>query len=136
MGHEVAHALANHGAQRMSAGTIQQGLGILGAKLLENEPEKKRDLFLKAYGIGSNVAGILPFSKGHENEADIVGMQLRTIAGYDPADAASLWERMAALSGGQAPPEFLSTHPASETRVKDLEALMPEALEYYKPENK
>ena len=92
MGREVAHALANHGAQLMSAGTIQQGLGILGAKLLENEPEKKRDLFLKAYGIGSNVAGILPFSRGHENEADIIGMQLMALAGYDPAEAASLWD--------------------------------------------
>ena len=81
MGHKVAHALANHGAQRMSAGTIQQGLGILGAKFLENEPEKKRDLFLKAYGIGYNVAGMLPFSRAHEKEADIIGMQLMAIAG-------------------------------------------------------
>ncbi len=69
----------------MSAGTIQQGLGILGGKIIENEPAKKRDLFLKAYGIGSNVAGILPFSRGHENEADIIGMQLMSIAGYGPA---------------------------------------------------
>ena len=90
MGHEVPHALANHGAQCMSAGTIQQGLGILGIKLLENESEKKRDLSLKAYRIGSNVAGVLPLSRGHENEADIIGMQLMSIAGYGPAEAASL----------------------------------------------
>lgn len=85
MGHEVPHALANHVTQCMRAGTIQQGLGVLGTKLLENEPEKKRDLSLKAYRIWSNVAGILPFSRGHENEADIIGMQLMSIAGYGPA---------------------------------------------------
>ena len=128
MGHEVAHALANHGAQRMSAGTIQQGLGILGAKLLENEPEKKRDLFLKAYGIGSNEAEILPFSRGHENEADIIGMQLMAIAGYDPAEAASLWERMKAQSPGSKTPQILSTHPSHQARISNLRKNAPQAL--------
>ena len=128
MGHEIAHALANHGAQRMSAETIQQGLGILGAKLLENEHEKKRDLFLKAYEIGSNIAGILPFSRGHENEADIIGMQLMAIAGYIPAEAASLWERMRAQSPNSKTPQILSMHPSHQTRISNLRKNAPQAL--------
>lgn len=82
--------------------------GHFGRKLLENEHEKKRDLFLKAYEIGSNIAGILPFSRGHENEADIIGMQLMAIAGYIPAEAASLWERMQAQSPNSKTPQILS----------------------------
>ena len=128
MGHEVAHALANHGAQRMSAGIIQQGLGILGAKLLENEPEKKRDPFLKAYGIGYNVAGMLPFSRAHEKEADIIGMQLMAIADYDPLEAASLWERMQAQTPDTKTPQILSTHPSPQTRISNLRKNAPQAL--------
>ena len=112
----------------MSAGTIQKGLGILGAKLLENEPEKKRNLFLKAYGIGSNVAGILPFSRGHENEADIIGMQLMAIAGCDPAEAASLWGHMQAQSPVSKTPQTLSTHPSHQTRISNLRKNAPQAL--------
>lgn len=88
MGHEVAHALSNHGAQRMSIGTIQQGLGVLVSQIADKEPEKKKDLILKAYGVGTNVAAVLPFSRAHENEADLIGMQLMTIAGFKPEEAA------------------------------------------------
>lgn len=120
MGHEVAHALANHGQQRMSAGMVQQGVNVLGNVALD---EKSRNVFNQYYGVGSNVLGMLPFSRAHETEADRIGLILTAIAGYNPDEAANLWRRMGAASGGQAPPEFLSTHPATTTRITNLEAL-------------
>ena len=134
MGHEVAHALANHGGERMSQGMIaQMGLGTLAAAMGES-PSLTRQLLLQSIGMGTQL-GVLKFSRDNESEADHIGLILMAKAGYDPRAATSFWERMSALSGGQAPPEFLSTHPASETRVKDLEALLPEALKYYKEAN-
>ncbi len=134
MGHEVAHALANHGGERMSQGMIaQMGLGTLGAAMGEN-PTLTKQLLLQSIGMGTQL-GVLKFSRSNESEADHIGLILMAKAGYNPEAATSFWQRMAALSGGQAPPEFLSTHPESETRVNDLQALMPEALKYYKSEN-
>ena len=124
MGHEVAHALANHGQQRMSAGMVQQGVNVLGNVALD---EKSINVFNQYYGVGSNVLGMLPFSRAHETEADRIGLILTAIAGYNPDEAANLWIRMGAASGGQAPPEFLSTHPATTTRITNLEALAPTA---------
>ncbi|WP_420574276.1 M48 family metallopeptidase [Kordia sp.] len=120
MGHEVAHALANHGQQRMSAGMVQQ-VGALGGNILIKD-DKSRQAFNQYYGVGSTVLGILPFSRKHENESDKIGVYLMAIAGYNPDEAAELWKRMGAKSNGQAPPEFLSTHPANETRIKNLQA--------------
>jgi predicted Zn-dependent protease len=120
MGHEVAHALANHGQQRMSAGYIQQGLALGGNILIKDD--KSRQAFNQYYGVGSNVLGMLPFSRAHENESDKIGIYLMAIAGYNPDEAPELWKRMGAKSSGKAPPEFLSTHPASATRVKNLQA--------------
>ncbi|MFK7750625.1 MAG: M48 family metallopeptidase [Kordia sp.] len=120
MGHEVAHALANHGQQRMSAAYIQQGLSVVGNIAITDA--KSRQAFNQYYGVGSNVLGMLPFSRKHENESDKIGIYLMAIAGYNPDEAAELWKRMGARSNGQAPPEFLSTHPASATRVKNLQA--------------
>jgi len=110
MGHEVAHALANHGQQRMAI-----------------KDEKSRNAFNQYYGIGSTVGVMLPFSRGHETEADRIGLYLTALAGYNPDEAANLWRRMGKASGGQAPPEFLSTHPATATRIANLEALAPTA---------
>jgi predicted Zn-dependent protease len=118
MGHEVAHALANHGQQRMSAAYIQQGLSVAGNIAIEDD--KSRQAFNQYYGVGSNVLGMLPFSRAHENESDKIGIYLMAIAGYNPDEAAELWKRMGAKSDGKAPPEFLSTHPSNETRVKNL----------------
>ncbi|WP_297766370.1 M48 family metallopeptidase, partial [uncultured Muriicola sp.] len=115
MGHEVAHALADHGAQRMSAGMAQQ-LGAVVGNVAINDPEK-RNIFNQAYGIGSTIGVMLPFSRSHETEADRIGLQIMAIAGYNPDEAAELWKRMKANSGGQAPPEFLSTHPSNDTRI-------------------
>lgn len=127
MGHEVAHALANHGQQRMSAGLLQQ-LGAVGTQLaVGNKDPQTQALVMQAYGIGSQVGGMLPFSRAHESEADMIGLTLMAIAGYDPINAVRVWERMSANSGGQAPPEILSTHPSNQTRIKELTALIPQA---------
>lgn len=125
MGHEVAHALANHGQQRMSAGMLQQGLAVAGNLAIKDD--KSRNAFNQYYGVGSNVLGMLPFSRSHETEADVIGLYLTAIAGYNPDEAANLWRRMAQASGGAAPPEFLSTHPANQTRIDNLTALAPTA---------
>ncbi|MCR9182826.1 MAG: M48 family metallopeptidase [Flavobacteriaceae bacterium] len=119
MGHEVAHALANHGQQRMSAGQLQQIGAVAGNIALANDPENQA-LFNTAYGVGSSVGVMLPFSRSHETEADKIGLTLMAIAGYEPAEAAELWRRMQKQGGGAAPPEFLSTHPASQTRINNI----------------
>lgn len=127
MGHEVAHALADHGAQRMSAGMLQQ-IGAVAGSVAIQDPEK-RNMFNQAYGLGSQLGVMLPFSRSHETEADRIGLQIMAIAGYNPDEAAKLWQRMKAASGGQAPPEFLSTHPSNDTRISNLTAWAPAAKE-------
>lgn len=122
MGHEVAHALADHGAQRMSAGTLQQ-LGAVAGNVAIQDPQK-RNIFNQAYGLGTTVGGMLPFSRSHETEADRIGIQIMAIAGYNPDEAADLWRRMRE-KGGAAPPEFLSTHPSTDTRIRNLESWAP-----------
>ncbi|MBO3116325.1 M48 family metallopeptidase [Winogradskyella sp. DF17] len=128
MGHEVAHALANHGQQRMSAAYIQQGLAVAGNVALSDD-QQALDIFNQSYGVASNVAGMLPFSRSHETEADKIGLYLMAVAGYNPDEASELWKRMKANSGGQAPPEFLSTHPSNDSRIQNLQALSPKAKE-------
>ncbi len=131
MGHEVAHAIANHGRERMSQGLVEQfGLSTIGAAMGQN-PGLTGQIFQQAIGMGANV-GMLKFSRGHESEADHIGLIFMAMAGYDPEQAPIFWERMTAMAGGQKPPEFLSTHPSDETRIKDLKGWMPEALGYYK----
>jgi predicted Zn-dependent protease len=126
MGHEVSHALANHGAQRMSAAQLQQ-LGAVGVALATgNQSDENKQLWQQAYGIGSQVGVMLPFSRSHESEADRIGLLLMAIAGYNPDAAISFWERMAAQKSSQTPPEFLSTHPADATRIAAIKALIPE----------
>ncbi|NOS92007.1 MAG: M48 family metallopeptidase [Cyclobacteriaceae bacterium] len=132
MGHEVAHAIANHGRERMSQGLLQQfGLSTLGSAMGQN-PTMTRQIFMEAVGMGANL-GMLKFSRTHESEADHIGLIFMAMAGYDPKQAPKFWERMTAGSNGQKPPEFMSTHPSDETRIKDLNAWMPEALQFYKP---
>jgi predicted Zn-dependent protease len=126
MGHEVAHALANHGQQRMSAAQYQGLVAVAGNVALSKDPKAQED-FNKYYGLGSTVGVMLPFSRSHESEADRIGLTLMAIAGYDPIEAANLWKRMQANAGGQAPPEFLSTHPSSQTRINNITSWAPEA---------
>ena len=125
MGHEVAHALANHGQQRMSAGQLQQLGAVAGNIALANNPENQ-NLFNTAYGVGTSVGVMLPFSRSHETEADHIGLILMAIAGYEPSAAAELWQRMQAQEQGT-PPEFLSTHPSSSTRIQNIQAWAPQA---------
>lgn len=126
MGHEVAHALANHGQQRMSAGQLQQLGAVAGNVALAKNPENQQ-IFNTAYGLGSNLGVMLPFSRSHETEADKIGLTLMAIAGYDPIVAADVWRRMQSQGGGGAPPEFLSTHPSSTTRIQNITAWAPAA---------
>ena len=127
MGHEVAHALANHGAQRMSAGILQQvGAGAVGVAI-DSKSDQEKQIWMTAYGGITQYGALLPFNRSHESEADKIGLILMAIAGYDPTTAISFWERMAANSGGNSPPEFLSTHPSDETRIKNIKNLIPEA---------
>lgn len=130
MGHEIAHAIANHGAERMSQGMASQlGMSALSIAMQE-KPEATQALLMQSIGMGTQL-GMLKFSRLHESEADKMGLIFMAMAGYDPHEAPDFWTRMAA-AGGQAPPEFLSTHPHPKTRIKDLNAAIPEAMKYYK----
>jgi len=127
MGHEVAHALANHGQQRQSAAYIQQGLAVVGNVAIKDE--QTLGIFNQSYGVASNVLGVLPFSRSHETQADEIGLTLMAVAGYNPDEAADLWRRMKANSGGASQPEFLSTHPSNDTRIENLTKWAPKAKE-------
>ena len=127
MAHEVAHAVADHGAQRMSAAQLQQVGGAVVGAAVGGRSEGTQQIIAQAYGLGTTVGGMLPFSRSHESEADRIGLTLMAIAGYNPSEAANLWRRMQQESGGQAPPEFLSTHPNPETRINNIEKWAPQA---------
>lgn len=127
MGHEVIHALFDHGRQRMSAGILQQGGAVALGLATMNQDQQTQQLFMTAYAGGSQMFGMLPFSRAHESEADRYGLILMAIAGYNPESAVAFWERMSAASGGQAPPEFMSTHPSHGTRIANLKRWIPEA---------
>lgn len=131
MGHEIAHAIAKHGNERMSQQLVLQLGGMALDVALKEKPEKTRQIFFQAYGIGSKVGVQLPYSRKHESEADKLGLVFMAKAGYDPREAIKFWERMAA-SGGNKPPEILSTHPSDDNRIKALKEFMPEAMKYYK----
>lgn len=127
LGHEVSHALANHGQQRMSAGMLQQ-LGAVGVgAAVGAKSEQTQQIAMTAYGAVTQYGGMLPFSRNHEIEADKIGLTLMAIAGYNPDQAIFFWERMSANAIGKATPEFMSTHPSDATRITQLKALIPEA---------
>ncbi len=132
MGHEIAHAIAEHGNERMSQMLMAQLGGMALSKALEEEPEKTQQLWMTAFGVGAQLGVLLPFSRLHESEADHLGLIFMAMAGYDPNNAVQFWERMAKMKQGQAPPEFLSTHPSDESRIKNLKELIPEAMQYYR----
>jgi predicted Zn-dependent protease len=130
MGHEIAHALAQHGNERMSQGLITQ-LGLSSLELaLSQKPEATRNLLLSAAGAGAQYGVLLPFSRKHETEADEIGLYLMAMAGYNPAEAAPFWDRMTKSGGGSRPPEFLSTHPDPTKRSETLKSLIPKAQAY------
>jgi len=128
MGHEIAHAIARHGAERMSQGAlVELGGAVVGAAAGQNA-----GVAMAAYGLGSQVGVMLPFSRSHEAEADRIGLILMARAGYDPRSALAFWDRMEAQNRGGSPPQFLSTHPGYETRRKAISDAIPEALQYYR----
>jgi predicted Zn-dependent protease len=132
MGHEIAHAIAKHGDERMSQGLVAQ-LGSAAAQVaVANRTPAAQNIFLSAFGVGAQL-GLLKYGRTQESEADHLGLIFMAMAGYDPQQSIPFWERMAAQKGGGgAPPEFLSTHPSDATRINDLKRLMPDALKYYK----
>src|SRR6185436_11125420 len=130
VGHEVVHALARHGSERMSQGVLAQ-IGLIGASIAMQtqgfSPATSQSA-MSALGVGTQVGVLLPFSRAHESEADYIGLLLAAEAGYDPHEAIHVWERMQQSSGGNQPQEFLSTHSGHETRIKRLTEKLPEAL--------
>ena len=131
--HEIAHAVAWHGNERMSQGLLVQLGGIVLQEALRSEPVMTQRLFMAAFGLGAQVGVLLPYSRLHESEADRLGMIFMAKAGYDPREAVDFWQRMDSHKKGE-PPQFLSTHPSSETRIAELKKFLPEALEYYNQE--
>jgi predicted Zn-dependent protease len=131
LGHEVAHAIAEHGNERMSEALLAQLGGVALSVALEQEPEETRQLYMAAYGVTTNVGVLLPYSRLHESEADRIGLTLMAKAGYDPHEAIRFWQEMSA-QGGARPPTLLSTHPAPESRIEKIKSYIPEAMRYYK----
>jgi predicted Zn-dependent protease len=130
MGHEIAHAVAQHGNERMSQQLAIQMGGVALSEALSTQKQETIDLAMLAFGVGAQVGVMLPYSRTHESEADELGLYFMAMAGYNPQTAPAFWERMAE-KGGSRPPEFLSTHPDPSNRIKDLEQHMPKAMEYY-----
>jgi predicted Zn-dependent protease len=131
MGHEIAHALARHGAERMSQQLGAQSIGQILALGVGKVSPGLHDDFLKLYGLGATVGVLLPWGRSQESEADRIGLNLMAKAGYDPAAAIAFWERMSKVAGDK-PPEFLSTHPSDETRMNQIKSWLPEARSYFR----
>ena len=132
LGHEIAHAIAQHGDERMSQGLITQLGGMALQKAIETKPAVTQQIFMSAFGLGAQVGVLLPFSRLQESEADHLGLIFMAMAGYNPNLAVSFWQRMSSMNTGQKPPEFLSDHPADATRIQDIQKELPEATKYYK----
>jgi predicted Zn-dependent protease len=132
MGHEIAHAVAEHGAERMSQEMLANLGGTALSVALQNKPEETRNTWMTVFGAGTQLGVLLPYSRTHESEADHLGLIFMAMAGYDPNEGVTFWQRMSSAKQGQAPPEFMSTHPSDETRIANLKNELPEALKYYK----
>lgn len=131
LGHEISHAIAHHGDERMSQALIAQLGGVALSEALKNKPQETQQIFMAAYGVGAEVGVLLPYSRTQESEADHLGLIFMAMAGYDPNGALTFWERMQSQSHGS-PPVFLSDHPANQTRINDIKSELPEAMKYYK----
>lgn len=132
MGHEIAHAVAEHGRERVSQGLLAQMGGMALSEAVKNKPEQTQTLWMTAFAVGAQFGAILPYSRLQESEADHLGLIFMAMAGYDPREAPAFWQRMSA-QGGAKPPEFMSTHPSDATRIRNLHEKMQEALGYYRP---
>ncbi len=132
LGHEISHAVAKHGDERMSQGLLAEMGGVALSVALSQKPAQTQQLFMTAYGAGAEVGVLLPFSRLQESEADHLGLIFMAMAGYDPHGAVDFWQRMIQSQHGQAPPPFLSDHPADQKRIEDIKKLIPDAMKYYK----
>ena len=130
MGHEIAHAIARHGAQRMSQSLLLTGLLAATSSSLSDHKNQKE--IMAALGVGATVGLTLPFSRSNESEADEIGLTLMAKAGYDPGEAERFWGRFNKMKGGSSPPEILSTHPTDTKRIEDIRRLLPKANQIYK----
>lgn len=134
MGHEIAHAVAKHGGERMTQGLLVEVGAQSLAIALEEKPAQTQELFMKSYGLGTEIGVLLPYSRVHEKEADHMGLIFMAMAGYNPNEAVNFWQRMAAVGKDKGyVPEILSTHPADATRIRNIQNFLPEAMKYYKP---
>ena len=133
MGHEIGHAIARHGNERMSQGLVAQMGGMALGAALSSRPQETQQIFMAAFGLGTQVGILLPYGRLQESEADQLGLIFMAMAGYDPHAAVDFWQRMANQKDQAAPPEFLSTHPAHATRIADIKNRLPEAMTYYRP---
>jgi predicted Zn-dependent protease len=132
MGHEIAHAIANHGSERMSQELLVQMGGMALATAVARQPQQTQNLFLNAFGAGAQVGVLLPYSRLQESEADRLGTIFMAMAGYDPRAATGFWQRMMSMErGAAAAPELLSTHPSDATRINNLRGYIAEAMKYY-----
>ncbi len=131
LSHEIAHAVARHGNERMSQGLIAQFGSVALNEVLKEKPDETKSIFNTAYGLGAQFGVMLPFSREHELEADKLGLIFMAMAGYDPQTAVDFWERMSKV-GGAKPPEFMSTHPSDSKRIDKIKAALPEVRKYYK----
>lgn len=132
MGHEIAHAVAGHGDERMSQGLLAQLGGMALSQALSQKPRETQQLWMTVFGVGVQYGALLPFSRTQESEADHLGLIFMAMAGYNPTEALTFWQRMSKQNSGQAPPEFMSTHPSDATRIADIRDKLPEAMTYYK----
>jgi predicted Zn-dependent protease len=136
IGHEIGHVLLRHGNERMSQSTVAQSVLEAGAITLDQMKPQYRDVVVGGLGVGAQYGVLLPFSRKHESEADVIGQKFMAEAGFNPAEAVTLWQKMAKLSKGQEPPQWMSTHPANETRIEKLKANLPEARDLYQKARK
>lgn len=135
LGHEISHAVAKHGDERMSQSLLTELGGMALSEAIKNKPQLTQQLWMTAFGVGAQYGVLLPFSRTQESEADHLGLIFMAMAGYDPHGALTFWQRMEEANKGQSVPEFLSDHPADETRIEDIKKELPEAMNYYNKDN-
>jgi len=131
LSHEIAHAVARHGNERMSQQLLLQFGSVALSEAVKNKPEQTKSIYNTVYGLGAQMGVVLPYSRDNELEADKLGLIFMALAGYDPRTAVGFWERMSA-TGGSKPAEFMSTHPSDDRRISKIKAAIPEAMQYYK----
>lgn len=130
MGHEIGHAVARHGNERMTQQLLAVAGGAVLTQFIKDKPQETQSIFLNVFSVSAQVGILLPYSRKHEYEADRLGLIFMAMAGYNPEEAVEFWTRMSEM-GGSKPPAFLSTHPSDIKRIANMQKCMPEAMTYY-----